>query len=216
MRKQKRPDAPKVWIDNQEKWKRQWLALRSTRPSAPFQWYTVDKQKANEIALPILMSMTQDHCAFCDAYPCGGVSNNTIEHHKPKGDDRFTSEAYTWENLYYCCDYCQSAKSDKWEDGLLRPDADDYLHQTYFEFDFTTGQIQPNPVATTEDQYRAKVTIRLYGLDHDVRRKNRRLTLRARQRAVVLPIDEFTAYRDYVENDPMYKFAAQGDHLENE
>ena len=100
MRKQKRPDAPKVWIDNQEKWNQKWLALRSINPSAKFQWYTVGKLSADKIALPILMSMTQYHCAFCDAFPCEGVSNNTIEHFHPKGDERFTSEAYTWENLY--------------------------------------------------------------------------------------------------------------------
>lgn len=100
MRKQKRPDAPKVWIDNQEKWNQKLLALRSINPSAKFQWYTVGKLSADKIALPILMSMTQYHCAFCDAFPCEGVSNNTIEHFHPKGDERFTSEAYTWENLY--------------------------------------------------------------------------------------------------------------------
>ena len=216
MRKQKRPDAPKVWIDNQEKWKRQWLALRSKNPSAKFEWYTVGNQKANEIALPTLMSMTQYHCAFCDAYPVRGVANDTIEHFRPKGDGRFTSEAYTWENLYYCCNYCQSAKLNQWDDGLLRPDADGYLHKTYFEFDYTTGQIQPNRVANAEDQHRAEVTIRLYGLDHKPRRDNRRWELRERQRAGNLPIDEFTAYRDFLENDPTCKFTAQGDYLENE
>ena len=199
MRKQKRPDAPKVWIDNQEKWKRQWLALRSKNPSAKFEWYTVGNQKANEIALPTLMSMTQYHCAFCDAYPVRGVANDTIEHFRPKGDGRFTSEAYTWENLYYCCNYCQSAKLNQWNDGLLRPDADDYLHQTYFEFDFFTGQIKPNPVAKAEDQYRAEVTIRIYGLDHRQRRDNRKRELLLRQRAGDMPIDDF-AYRDFLEN----------------
>ena len=200
MRKQKRLAAPKVWIDNEEKWKRQWLELRIKNPSAKFEWYTVDKQKANEIALPFLMSMTQKHCAFCDAFPCEGVSNNTIEHHKPKGDEQFASEAYTWENLYYCCNHCQSAKLNQWEDCLLRPDADDYLHQTYFEFDYTTGQIQPNRVATAEDQHRAKVTIHFYDLDHSERRRFRKRELRHWQSVTEMLIDDF-AYRDYLENE---------------
>ncbi len=200
MRKQKRLAAPEIWSDNQEKWKRRWLELRSKNPSAKFEWYTVGKQKANDIALPTLMSMSQDHCAFCDAFPCEGVSNNTIEHHKPKGDDRFTGEAYTWENLYYCCNYCQSAKLNQWDDGLLRPDDDDYLHQTYFEFDYTTGQIQPNPVADVLDQYRAEVTICLYDLDHIERRRFRKLELRKWQNASDMPIDLY-AYRDYLENE---------------
>lgn len=98
----------------------------------------------------------------------------------------------------YCCNYCQSSKWNQWNDGLLRPDVNEYLHQTYFEFDYTTGQIQPNSVATAEDQNRAEVTIRY--LDHSERRRFRKLELRKWQLVHDMPIDDF-AYRDYLENE---------------
>ena len=72
--------------------------------------------------------------------------------------------------------------------------------QTYFEFDYTTGQIQPNTVASDEDQCRAEVTIRLYDLDHAERRRFRKLELRKWQPVTDLFIDDF-AYRDYLENE---------------
>lgn len=198
MRKQVRPSAPELWSENQEKWKQKWLDLRGRNPSAQFAWYRVGNQSAYEIALPVLKEMTPAHCAFCDAFPVHGVSKETIEHFQPKGDNRFIGEAYTWGNLYYCCDACQSAKLSQWDDRLVRPDADDYHHQHFFEFTYSTGRIKPNTVAASHDQRCAEVTIRLYDLDHPERRRYRKLELRKWQRAGNLSLDSF-AYRDFLE-----------------
>jgi len=50
--------------------------------------------------------MTQAHCAFCDGQ-IGAESRETVEHFRPKG--LFPELAYAWDNLFPCCDLCQSA-----------------------------------------------------------------------------------------------------------
>ncbi|MCL2640638.1 MAG: TIGR02646 family protein [Phycisphaerales bacterium] len=171
MRKFNRAAEPAICTTHSEKWNNQWVALRNTNPNASFQWYRVENKSAHEHMLPTLYDQSQGHCCFCDAFPVRGVSNDTIEHFRPKS--QFPHLAYTWINLYYCCDACQSAKHEQWDDQLLHADADDYQFSRYFEFDFTTGSIKPNSLANEADQKRAAVTITLYGLDSQARRRNR-------------------------------------------
>jgi uncharacterized protein (TIGR02646 family) len=99
------------------------------------------------------------------------VSNETIEHLRPKS--KFPEHAYTWKNLYYCCDACQNAKREEWDEALLCADAEEYSFSRYFEFDFTTGGIKPNSLASEQDRLRAAITVKLYGLDSQSRRRNR-------------------------------------------
>jgi uncharacterized protein (TIGR02646 family) len=125
-------------------------------------------------------------------------STEPIEHFKPKSDPRFYAEAYAWENLYYCSERCQSSKGERWDDFLLRPDAADYGFERYFAFDFTTGEIRANPCADPADQARAEITIRMYGLDTQQRRRCRRAELRRWQRSHERHLDEW-AYRDFLD-----------------
>lgn len=144
--------------------------------------------------MPSLREQTQRHCAFCDGYPIEGISNETIEHFQPKA--LFPSFAYTWTNLYYCCDACQTAKGTKWDASLIRPDEADYTFGHYFEFDFTTGEMRPNVLASEADQQRAATTIRMYGLDSPARRRNREEELR---KASKNPVDiDVRPYRDFL------------------
>jgi hypothetical protein len=55
----------------------------------------------------------------------------------------------------------------------LHADADDFSFSRYFEFDFTTGEIRPNPLSPKAEQERAAITLKLYGLDSPARRRNR-------------------------------------------
>jgi uncharacterized protein (TIGR02646 family) len=198
MRKQTRPPIPKILAEHGPEWSRQWTDLRARNPSASFQWYQTGGKTAREWLLPDLKSMTQDHCAFCDSFPLDDRSKEPIEHFKPKSDPRFYAEAYGWENLYYCCDRCQSSKGEQWDDRLLRPDAADYAFERYFLFDYTTGEIKPNCVASPADQECARVTISLYGLDRGPKRRARCLELRKWQRSDERRLDEW-AYRDFLE-----------------
>ncbi|MDB5319423.1 MAG: hypothetical protein JWN40_1054 [Phycisphaerales bacterium] len=127
------------------------------------------------IALDELRSQTAAHCSFCDGFPVDGVSNETIEHFRPKCVGRFPQHAYTWRNLYYCCNACQTAKGEQWDDGLLAPDEAGYAFSHYFEFDFTTGAIRPAHGLDEAAAQRAEVTISLYGLDTAARRRCRLL-----------------------------------------
>ncbi|HPM81361.1 MAG TPA: TIGR02646 family protein [Candidatus Anammoximicrobium sp.] len=198
MRKQTRPPVPAILQKNGERWTRQWVELRGKNPIAAFQWYQADGMSARTWLLPHLKDMTQGHCAFCDCFPLDDRSKEPIEHFKPKSDARFYAEAYSWQNLYYCCDCCQSSKRERWDDRLLRPDADDYSFTKYFVFDYTTGEIRANSRASVEDQSRAETTIALYGLDLSEKRLARRLELRKWQRSVDRRLDEW-AYRDYLD-----------------
>jgi hypothetical protein len=73
--------------------------------------------------------------------------------------------AYEWANLYVCCAQCQK-RGDRFDEGLLRPDADDYAFERYFECDLATGRLAPAGDASRGDQQRAAVTIQLFNLNH--------------------------------------------------
>lgn len=171
MRKFARAGEPAICTENSAKWNAQWVERRKSKPGAPFSWYVIDAKSAREHLLPHLHAQSEGHCCFCDAFPVGGVSNETIEHFRPKS--KFPELAYTWTNLYYCCDACQNAKREQWDELLLHADAAEYSFSRYFEFDFTTGGVKPNPLASEEDQRRAMITVKLYDLDSSARRRNR-------------------------------------------
>jgi uncharacterized protein (TIGR02646 family) len=198
MRKQSRPVTPKILEDHAERWNQKWVELRRKNLSASFSWYQQDGKSARDWILPHLHEMTQGHCAFCDAFPLNDRSNTPIEHFKPKSEPEFHHLAYDWENLYYCCEFCQTSKLEQWNELLLRPDESGYQFDSYFMFDFTTGELKPNCGAETHLQNRARVTIELYGLDSSERQKSRKLELRKFARSSERTIDDW-AYRDFLE-----------------
>ena len=198
MRKLQRPPAPQQFEEHAQKWMNQWLNLRVQNPRG-FTWYTIDGRTARDWALPVLKSMSQGHCSFCDAFPLEDRAKIPVEHLRPKSHDDFAHLALEWTNLYYCCGYCQSEKHDQWEDDLIAPDELDYSFQRYFAFDYTNGCIWPNPTASTADQERARVTIRLFGLDSVARCQHRMLEFRKFSDAVSPEINDW-AYPDYLES----------------
>lgn len=197
MRKFSRAAEPAICTSHSAKWNAQWAALRMKNSKAAFSWYEVDGKSARDHLLPALREQSQEHCSFCDAFPVDGVSNETIEHFRPKG--KFHDQAYTWTNLYYCCDACQNAKRESWDDHLLHADAPDYAFSQYFEFDFTTGEIRPNSLASEADQQRAAVTVKLYALDSPARRRNRLNEAHRYSKCEPSAIaQEIWAYRDFL------------------
>jgi len=163
MRPFKRGTTPRILKERGEEWAKAWE--RRQKAGGEFFWPSVDGQKVNRAILPALEEQTQSHCSFCDAYPVSPPSLETIEHFRPKG--RFPLEAFTWENLYYCCDFCQNHKRDKVDEErlLLRPDDPAYRFDDYFSWNFLSGELLPNPNATPENRGRAQVTIDTYGLN---------------------------------------------------
>ncbi|MFT5469086.1 MAG: hypothetical protein ACI8UO_004201 [Verrucomicrobiales bacterium] len=195
MRKFDRLPAPEFLNEKWEDWGKAWEAKKAEKPGAAFNWRQVDKTPVNQKLLPLLMEQTQAHCSFCDGYPVSPPGKDTIEHFRPKS--KFHREAWHWPNLYYCCSFCQDQKLDKYDEGLLRPDADDFDFDRYFLWDYTTGEIKVNEKATSADQQRAAVTIELFGLNQKHPKFRQRET-RRRSREQAEPIDDF-AYRNYLE-----------------
>ena len=200
MRKLVRPEEPEVLKNNAQKWNQQWADLRNKDPNKKpeFEWYRTGGKSAREWILPDLRSMNQGHCCFCDAFPIADTSKEPIEHFRPKSRPEFYCLAYTWTNLFYCCDFCNSEKGETWDEKFLNPDANDYSFERYFMFDHTTGAISPNPKATETDQARAQATITAYGLDKEPKRKYRLLAARNWSRSDKSEID-FQSYRNFLE-----------------
>ncbi len=196
MRKFQRLPEPAFLAENKQKWTGAWIAKRNATPPKAWAWPQYEKQRINIRLLDEgLKTQTQNHCSFCDHYPVSPPGVDTIEHFKPKS--RFPEQAFEWENLYYCCNFCQQ-KNNNYDEDLLRPDAEDFVFDRYFRWDYTTGELLVNSQASEEDQNRAKITIKIYALNnrHPAWRRREQ---RQRSRNFELPIDEF-AYRDFIES----------------
>jgi uncharacterized protein (TIGR02646 family) len=187
MRKFDRVEEPAFLRDKCDKWGEQWARRRSENPAAQFHWHAIGGIPVNQLLLPSLKAQTQDHCSFCDSFPVSPPSIDTIEHFRPKS--AFPIEAYRWENLYFCCMYCQQ-KAELFDEGLIRPDADDYDFDDFFRWDFTKGTIEVNERASAANQLRARVTIAIYRLNEG-HPKLRRLASRLREKATAHPLEDF-------------------------
>jgi hypothetical protein len=55
---------------------------------------------------------------------------------------------------------------ERFHSDLLRPDAADYRFERFFIINFSTGELQPNPAASSEDQTKAQITIDILDLNH--------------------------------------------------
>jgi uncharacterized protein (TIGR02646 family) len=145
---------------------KRFLKRRKEDPSATFSWPDYKGKSLREHLLPALRSMTQGHCAYCDHFELGvDGARATIDHFRPKGDPRFWHLAYSWQNLFPCCDLCQGEKAERFSDDALAPDDTAYSFQRFFVVDLRTGELQPNPAANPLDQNRARATIAWLGLN---------------------------------------------------
>jgi uncharacterized protein (TIGR02646 family) len=168
-----RPECPDYLADCWEQLGDRFATNRLLNSKYRFDWTAAFRYSET---LEHLIQMTQGHCAFCDGGDLGAVSRKTIEHFRPKST--FHHLAYKWENLYPCCDRCQSEKLEKFHEILLVGDEDGYEFDKYFMVDYSAGTLTPNPLANPADQRRAQITIDLYGLNLEVRNLNRKKELK--------------------------------------
>lgn len=193
MRKITRAPAPPELQNGAADWTTNWVAKAGT--NSTFYW----PKNVREKLVDVLRNMSQGHCHFCDAFPLEAVTNEPIEHFRPKSECR--ELAYSWKNLYYICESCNSSKREEWAARMVAPDSDDYRFELFFQFDFTTGAMQPSAIAGEAEMEAATNTIRLYNLDSPARRRWRMLA--ARDWQYLFPhksIDEHP-YRDFVEQN---------------
>jgi len=162
MEKINRTEVPDWLKEKWQEWGEKWQSkYASTKKSKDFQWYRNKNQGYDELVHE-LSEMTQYHCSFCDAYPMGSRIPHSIEHFKPK--TKFPLLAYQWDNFFLCCGICQK-KGDHFDEDLLKPDAENYDFDKYFDIKWDTGELIPNSDASEKDQRRAEITIRLYKLN---------------------------------------------------
>ena len=169
----RRPEIPAVLREREDAWGQEYEEKRAASPGHRFQWKTLEGKPVNQHLLPQLQRMTAHHCAYCDGFPLGPFARETIDHFRPKS--RFPRDAYRWQNLFLACDVCQDAKGESFDAAVLKPDVDDYAFDRYFLFNVRTGEIEPNPAGTTQDeQERARKTIEWLGLNSHSRPQYRR------------------------------------------
>jgi uncharacterized protein (TIGR02646 family) len=170
MERIERTDAPDWLKEKWQEWGEKWAArYAKTKTGKSFKWGGYNNKVYKDL-LPVLSAMTKYHCSFCDAYPLGRRLEPTIEHFKPK--TKFPGEAYKWENLFLCCRLCQK-KGEAFDERLLKPDNEDYSFDKYFDIDWATGELIPNPDASADDRERARITINLYRLNDNGKPEDR-------------------------------------------
>ncbi len=171
MEKITRSESPGWLKEKWQEWGKDWaVKYAKTKKSSSFSWRQ-HKGNSSKQLVDELAAMTLHHCSFCDAYPMGRMLKSTIEHFKPK--TRFPLEAYKWENLFLCCVICQE-KGYKYDERLLKPDADTYTFDNYFDINWENGDLFPNVAASPEDQERARITIEFYKLNKNGKSKSRK------------------------------------------
>lgn len=138
---------------------------RRIDPGYSFQWPQIGGKKVNREILPILSAQTSHHCSYCDKYPLFR-GDDSIDHFKPKADERFYGDVAKWENLYLACKHCQDSKKTQYNESLLRPDDINYHFNKYFTYNYNEHKIEPNPAASDEEKARAEETIRVFDLNH--------------------------------------------------
>ena len=171
-----RDPIPEVLRRNYKSWGKRFASRRSTNPKAVFSWPTHNKQNMGQMIRSQLIRTGFNHCAYCDGFPLGETSLQTLDHFRPKS--RHPLLALVWHNLFLCCDICQNAKAEKFDRRLLKPDRLDYCFESFYYVDFRTGKLRPNPRAPADDQGRADYTIQLLNLNRPERCKSRLAHLR--------------------------------------
>lgn len=187
MKQQTRPPEPQILITFGPKWTDNYVRRRGRNPSARHYWPALpknvrlkNKERLNHRLLPLLNMMSDHCCSFCDVRPVQGIA---IEHHKPKSV--FDKDAFRWDNLFLCCPDCNGRKLERYHPLLLKPDVEGYSFERYFIWEFESGKLKVNPLASKEDQKAARLTICFYNLN------SRRLTNHRRgQRRIWINTDE--------------------------
>jgi uncharacterized protein (TIGR02646 family) len=176
MRKFTRAEEPEILRKNWQRYGERYALNRAANPSHLFRWPLVNGERLNQIILHILKLQTQHHCSYCDGFPLG-PADETIDHFKPKSDERFYQEVCKWENLYVACADCQKVKANQYSDLLLKPDETDYHFNKYFVYDYQKHEINLRPGIDNISLERAKITLSIFRLNEPAFCKSRQISL---------------------------------------
>jgi thiol-disulfide isomerase/thioredoxin len=172
MRKFVRLEEPEVLKKNWESYGVRYTNNRLANPAFKFDWYTEDGVQVNHSILPILLLQTQEHCPYCDKFPLHR-GDDSIDHFKLKSIPAFYSLVCKWDNLYLACKHCQDSKGSDYNDNLLRPDDINFNFNKFFDYNYTTHEIEINTLETPENQLKALETRRIFDFNHKGQVKTR-------------------------------------------
>jgi uncharacterized protein (TIGR02646 family) len=165
----RQPEPP--WWGEYE---RRWLYETQGRTVDPLAWKRDRRTLAEHFHDGVRASEEPARCAYCDGQ-LGVESRRTVDHFIP--EQRCRALAMTWINLYPACDQCNSGfKTTKGSCALLRPDVDPV--EAWLDFHPETGRLEPAPVLERRTRARARLTIRVLGLNEIRRCKARQRLLR--------------------------------------
>jgi uncharacterized protein (TIGR02646 family) len=158
--------------ENHVQWSKEFAEyLEKDRKSARFSWkgglYSEMRKQLGKIS--------NEHCSFCDSYPLGDTSKETIEHYYPKAD--YPLQSHDWDNLFYCCDKCQSEANKNTFKKTLKPDEMDYCFEKYFYFDLQSGKLEVMENLTSDEFEKATAFLIRYGISDNPKRNKARQTL---------------------------------------
>ncbi|MCU0327092.1 MAG: hypothetical protein MUF45_17970 [Spirosomaceae bacterium] len=175
MRKIVRTSAPNFLTESLQKdWGKQYRKNREDKgTSFEFKWPQLNNEKLNHKLLPYLNEISQKHCFYCDAYPTKSYGER-IDHFKPKSNPLYYEDVCVWENLYLCCDHCNSYKKEQFDEKMIRPDDLGYKFDDYFEYNAKTGEIDIKLDISAEKQERAKITCKILGFNEGDKPEDRK------------------------------------------
>lgn len=145
-----------------QEWTDSFIEKKKQNPKHKHSWVQ-DKVNYHPQFYNALGKLTAYHCSYCDEFPIDQRVKQ-IDHFKPVSD--FNHLVYEWSNLYLSCVGCNFAKKAKYNDLLLRPDAENYVPSDYFLFDTTTGEILINERKGHDYIERAKITRDIFDLNN--------------------------------------------------
>jgi|GEM_PF-5316939 len=136
-----------------------------------------------------LYKMTNKHCSYTGQLLTNLNYENIDQFIPKKNTDKEIFED-NWENLFIVDNQTKQIKGNKYDDLLLKPDADDYDFDKYFEIYFESGNILPKTNLNDKDKKRAEITINVFGLNDEHLVRNRRGELKGFLKILLKRMDE--------------------------
>lgn len=128
--------------------------MKSIKINKPIRSHTGEKWITNSSNKKYLAKDFDNRCGYCDDWDrySGGYNAYHVEHFAPK--EKFKHLRHTYDNLLYCCPYCNMSKSNKWvgataeesivgNEGFIDPCTDEYYDHIFRDNYGNIGYLTP-------------------------------------------------------------------------
>lgn len=165
------PNCLTTMVRGKKNYKRKgilWANRYNGTNASSFSWGRFRNRNLNHILVEELQLISEKHCFYCDKKGIlKGDCTPTIDHFVPKTLKPLL--AYFWNNLFLCCNECQSYKSNVFSKNLLKFDRINYTFDDYYLIDFATGKIEVRPDINQSEKDKAQYTLDILGINKDAR-----------------------------------------------